>query len=216
MQDLTKAINRLNNTVQNLTVVIVVIAIGYVIYKTVWGRENERTFYERNQAWSTPQHFYDQLNEEFNFTLDPCCSKETAKCEKFYTEEDDGLSKSWKGETVFMNPPYGRAIKDWIYKAHNEWLLGATVVCLIPSRTDTRYWHDWIFPYYNAGLIEIRFLKGRLAFGTLEYWHSIWDQEFIDGKKNNLFGKYGKKNSAPFPSAVIVYKERKWTHDKIK
>lgn len=146
-------------------------------------------FSSEDQTWSTPQNFYDELNKEFNFTLDPCCTKETAKCKKFFTEEDDGLSKSWYGETVFMNPPYGREIKHWIKKAYDEFMGGGcTVVCLIPSRTDTQYWHNYIFPLYydGSGDVEIRFLKGRLKFGNA-------------------------KNSAPFPSAVIIYKEKDLT-----
>jgi site-specific DNA-methyltransferase (adenine-specific) len=138
-------------------------------------------FSSDDQTWTTPQKFYDQLNEEFNFTLDPCCSKESAKCDHYFTEEDDGLIQDWSDHVVFMNPPYGREIPQWIEKAHNEYLKGATVVCLIPSRTDTRYWHNWIFPLYYENKIEIRFLKGRLKFGNA-------------------------KTSAPFPSVVIVYK----------
>lgn len=138
-------------------------------------------FLSDTQTWETPKDFYDKLNNEFNFTLDPCCSKETAKCDKYFTKEDDGLSKDWSKDIVFMNPPYGREIKHWIKKAHDEFLKGATVVCLIPSRTDTKYWHEWIFPLYYKNKIEIRFLKGRLKFGNAT-------------------------NSAPFPSAVIVYR----------
>lgn len=130
-----------------------------------------------SNEWSTPQSFYDRLNKEFNFTLDPCSDGKNNKCDKFYTIEDDGLTQDWGGETVFMNPPYGRAIKDWVAKARSESEKGGTtVVALIPSRTDTRYWHDHIFGVAD----EIRFIKGRLKFG--------------DGR-----------NSAPFPSAVIVW-----------
>lgn len=77
-------------------------------------------FSSKTNEWATPQDFYDKLDKEFNFTLDPCSTKENAKCKKFYTKEDDGLSKSWEGETVFMNPPYGREIKYWIEKAYTE------------------------------------------------------------------------------------------------
>lgn len=132
----------------------------------------------KSNEWATPQCFYDRLEREFNFTLDPCSDGENAKCERFFTIEDDGLSQSWEGETVFMNPPYSREIPKWIEKAYLSSLLeGATVVCLIPSRTDTRYWHDFIFP----GADEIRFIKGRLKFG--------------DGS-----------NSAPFPSALVIFR----------
>ena len=140
-------------------------------------------FMSEDQTWETPIDFYNKLNEEFNFTLDPCCSIYTKKCDKFYTVEDDGLSKSWQGEIVFMNPPYGREIKHWIEKANKEYLKGdCTVVALVPSRTDTTYWHKYIFPLYYQGKIEIRFIKGRLKFGQAT-------------------------NSAPFPSALIIYKK---------
>ena len=131
----------------------------------------------KTNEWSTPQDFFDELDKEFNFTLDPCSTSENAKCAKYFTVEDDGLKQDWSNDVVFMNPPYGREIKHWIKKAYEESLNGATVVCLIPSRTDTTYWHDYIF----GKAYDIRFVRGRLKFG-------------------------GSKNSAPFPSAVIIYK----------
>ena len=137
-------------------------------------------FSSNNQTWATPQDFYDQLNQEFNFTLDPCCSHETAKCGHYFTEEENGLIQDWSDHVVFMNPPYGREIPDWIEKAHDEYIKGATVVCLIPARTDTKYWHKWIFPLYYEGKVKLRFIKGRLKFG-------------------------GHSNPAPFPSVVVVY-----------
>ena len=130
----------------------------------------------KSNEWATPQNLFDELNDEFNFTLDPCATDENAKCNKYFTIEDDGLSKDWSNEVVFMNPPYGREIKKWIKKAYEESLKGATVVCLIPARTDTTYWHDFIFDKAD----DIRFLRGRLKFGN-------------------------SKNSAPFPSAIVVY-----------
>ncbi|PTF10627.1 DNA N-6-adenine-methyltransferase [Staphylococcus devriesei] len=131
----------------------------------------------KSNEWATPQNLFDELNDEFNFTLDPCATDENAKCGKYFTIEDDGLSKDWSKDVVFMNPPYGREIKKWIKKAYEESLNGATVVCLIPARTDTTYWHDFIFDKAN----DIRFLRGRLKFGN-------------------------SKNSAPFPSAIVVYR----------
>ena len=83
--------------------------------------------------WSTPQDFFDKLNNKYHFTLDPCCTKESAKCKKYYTKEDDGLAQSWENEVVFMNPPYGKEIRHWIEKAYRESLRGAVVVCLIPA-----------------------------------------------------------------------------------
>ena len=117
-------------------------------------------FSSKDMTFATPQDFYDKLDAEFRFTLDPCCVPETAKCEKFYTPEDDGLSQDWAGERVFMNPPYGRAIKLWMKKAAEEAQRGTLVVCLVPARTDTAWWHD----YAMQG--EIRFIRGRLKFGN--------------------------------------------------
>lgn len=125
--------------------------------------------------WATPQSFFDALNREFSFTLDPCSTHENAKCEKHYTKEDDGLSQSWGGESVFCNPPYGRELPKWVKKCYDE-SRHADVVMLIPARTDTRWFHDYIY-----GKAEIRFIKGRLKFN--------------DGKQG-----------APFPSMVVVYR----------
>ena len=131
-------------------------------------------FSSKTDLWSTPQDFYDILDDEFNFTLDPCATHDNHKTDKYYTLEDNGLSKDWTGEVVFMNPPYGREIGKWVKKAKES---NATVVCLVPSRTDTRWWHDNVINDAS----EIRFIKGRLKFG-------------------------GQKNSAPFPSAVVVFR----------
>ena len=132
-------------------------------------------FSSQTVEWPTDQKVFDDLNTEFNFTLDPCCTKESAKCGRYFTKEDDGLSQSWDGHRVFMNPPYGREIGEWLKKAYISSQHGAVVVCLIPSRTDTKWWHDYVMKG------EIRFIKGRLKFG-------------------------GHKNSAPFPSAIVVFR----------
>ena len=135
-------------------------------------------FSSKSNDWETPADFYSQLDAEFGFTLDPCASQASAKCSSFYTADDDGLSKNWEGQTVFMNPPYGRKIGNWIQKAYEEGEKGNTrVVALIPARTDTKYWHN-----YCMKATEIRFVKGRLK-----------------------FGRGNAKNSAPFPSAVVVF-----------
>ena len=133
-------------------------------------------FSSKTDLWATPQNFFDRLDSEFNFTLDPCSDGNNNKCKRYFTKEDDGLVQDWSGETVFMNPPYGRVIGDWIKKAYKESLNGATVVCLIPSRTDTKYWHEYVMKAE-----EIRFVKGRLKFGD-------------------------SSNSAPFPSAVVIFR----------
>jgi phage N-6-adenine-methyltransferase len=111
--------------------------------------------------WATPQWFFDRLNKEFKFELDVCATDENAKCKRYFTERENGLLQKWEG-VVWMNPPYGREIDDWIEKAYTSAQDGATVVCLIPARTDTAWWHD----YCMYG--EIRFVRGRLRFGGAE------------------------------------------------
>jgi len=125
----------------------------------------------------TPQDFFDKLDKEFKFNLDPCALSGNAKCKNYFTPQEDGLKQAWnKYGAVYMNPPYGREITAWIQKAHEEAQKGATVVALLPARTDTRWFHEYIYGKY-----EIRFLKGRLKFN-------------------------GMKNSAPFPSMVVIFK----------
>ena len=137
----------------------------------------EVMFSSKTDLWYTPQVFYDELNKEFNFTLDPCASHENHKTDKYFTKEDDGLKQDWSNNVVFCNPPYGRVLKDWVKKASEEAKKdNTTVVMLIPARTDTKYFHEYI--YHKA---EIRFIKGRLKFG-------------------------GSKNAAPFPSMIVVFK----------
>lgn len=131
-------------------------------------------FSSATDLWATPQAFFDKLNSIHNFTLDVCATDENAKCKNYITEDEDGLSKEWHG-SVWMNPPYGREIGAWMRKAYESSVGGATVVCLVPARTDTAWWHD----YAMKG--EIDFIRGRLKFGNA-------------------------KNSAPFPSAVVVFK----------
>lgn len=108
--------------------------------------------------WETPQALFEELDSVYHFTLDPCSTHENAKCAKHFTKEEDGLSRSWAGEVVFVNPPYGRGIADWARKCHEE-AGGAIIVGLFPARTDTRWFHDHIY-----GIAQIEFLKGRLKF----------------------------------------------------
>ena len=119
---------------------------------------NNALFSSSSDEWPTPQWLFDALHAEFGFTLDPCATPANAKCRKFYTREHDGLAQDWTGNTVFMNPPYGRVIGRWVQKAHETCCAGNTVVCLLPARTDARWWHDHVMKG------EIRLLRGRLTF----------------------------------------------------
>lgn len=113
----------------------------------------------RTDEWETPQKVFDELDAEFHFTLDPCSTDQNAKCERHYTRAEDGLAKNWGGQRVFMNPPYGRQIGMWVRKAYEEAQKpGTLVVCLLPARTDTKWFHD----YCLKG--NVRFLRGRLHF----------------------------------------------------
>lgn len=134
---------------------------------------NDALFSSKTCEWETPQDFFDGLNAEFRFDLDVCATPENAKCSRYFTREIDGLKQNWDG-ICWMNPPYGREIGQWVKKAYESAQNGATVVCLLPARTDTAWWHE----YCMKG--KVRFIRGRLKFG-------------------------GAQNSAPFPSAVVVF-----------
>ena len=134
-------------------------------------------FTSTTDLWNTPQAFFDELNAEFHFTLDPCANDDNHKCDKYYTEQQDGLLQDWGGQIVFCNPPYGRAIGAWVKKCYEESRKPNTlVVMLIPARTDTSYFHDYI--YHKA---ELRFIRGRLHFNEAP-------------------------QGAPFPSMVVVFR----------
>lgn len=116
----------------------------------------------KSVEWATPPQLFDHFDVLYNFTLDAAASDENAKCAKYFTIEDDGLSQSWEGERVWLNPPYGVQLRDWIAKAYRESLRGAVTVMLIPVRSDTAAWHDYIFPH----AAEVQFLRGRVKFGN--------------------------------------------------
>lgn len=129
-------------------------------------------FSHKSNEWETPQQLFDELDREFDFELDPCATKDNAKCTLFFDKELDGLEMPWDEWRVFCNPPYGRQIGKWIKKGSESTGL---VVMLLPARTDTSWFHDYIL-----GKGEVRFLRGRLKFG-------------------------GSKNSAPFPSMIVIF-----------
>jgi phage N-6-adenine-methyltransferase len=139
-------------------------------------------FLSRTDDWATPQATFDALDAEFGFTTDVCASPENAKCRHYYDRSQDGLKQDWAG-VCWCNPPYGREIGRWLRRAYEASRAGATVVCLVPARTDTGWWHE----YAMRG--EVRFLRGRLTFG-------------------------GARNTAPFPSAVVVFRPCQETAQK--
>ena len=137
----------------------------------------EVMFSSKTDQWATPQEVFDQLDREFHFNLDPCADEQNHKCEKYFTAAENGLKQDWGGYRVFCNPPYGRALKDWVEKCYREGHKDNTlVVLLIPARTDTTYFHDFIL--HRA---EVRFIRGRLKFGD-------------------------SKTGAPFPSMVAIFR----------
>ena len=133
----------------------------------------------RSEEWPTPSSFFDTLNQEFGFTLDPCATRENAKCRHYFTKQQNGLEQDWGSHVVFCNPPYGKAMALWARKCFVASTQGATVVLLAHARTDTRWFHDWVY----GKACEIRFVKGRLKFGNA-------------------------KTSAPFPSLLAIYNQK--------
>ena len=143
---------------------------------------NRIVFSSYRMDWETPIEFFNKYDDIYKFTLDVCCLPETAKCNRFFTPTDDGLTQDWSKDVCWMNPPYGRSIGLWIKKAYEESLKGAIVVCLLPSRTDTNWWWN----YCMKGQIE--FIKGRLKF-----------------RGKNKEGTY-VNNNATFASAIVIFK----------
>jgi phage N-6-adenine-methyltransferase len=158
----------------------------YPDMRTKW-RENKRRSRQATQTqlkvyhrsltieWGTPQDFFDRLDAEFGFTLDVAAQPGNAKCARYFTPEDDGLSQPWEG-VCWMNPPYGRTIGDWVVKAYESAQAGAIVVCLLPVRTDTKWWQSYV-----VRAAEVRFVAGRITFA-------------------------GAANPAPFPNAVVIFR----------
>ncbi len=133
---------------------------------------NPGIFSSNRDDWETPKELFDELHREFRFTIDTCAHSQNKKLDRYWDKEIDGLSQDWSKERCWMNPPYGREIGKWIKKAAES---GGLVVALLPARTDTKWFHEYIL-----GKAEIRFLRGRLKFG-------------------------GSKNSAPFPSMIVIW-----------
>ena len=133
-------------------------------------------FSSETDLWATPPEVFASIAKRFGpFDLDVCAVADNAKCERYYSPEQDGLQQPWRGR-CWMNPPYGRGIGQWVRKAWEASVGGATVVCLLPARTDTRWWHEYIAPYAS----KIEFIRGRLRFG-------------------------GAENGTPFPSVIVLF-----------
>ncbi len=142
---------------------------------------NKSLLTSNKDDWCTPQAFFDKLDREFHFDLDAAASSNNAKCKHYFTKETDALSRPWNGN-VFCNPPYGREVIKWVKKASREAENGTTVIMLIAARTDTNFFHEYI---YNKPNVEIRFIKGRLKFTD----------------------EHGNGNDpAPFPSMVVIFR----------
>jgi phage N-6-adenine-methyltransferase len=131
-------------------------------------------FMSRKQDWTTPRPFFDYWNTRYNFTLDAAAEPHNALCDRYYTTEDDALTQDWEG-TVWVNPPYSAGIGKWVGKAYEEARKGATVIMLIPARTETRWWHTYVMQ-----AAEVVLIKGRMRFG-------------------------GSPINAPFPSCVVIF-----------
>lgn len=147
--------------------------------------------------WETPPEIFDPLNAEFDFDLDPCATKENSKCEMYFTIEKDGHHRPWAEsgyKCAFINPPYSK-LKFWIAKSAEESKRGMTCVMLIPARTDTKAWHSYIYDYDSRRFrhgVEVRFIPGRVTF---------WENG-----KPAVSNKTGKKQCAPFPSAIVIFR----------
>ena len=140
---------------------------------------NKTLFGSGKEDWETPQYLFDELNREFGFTLDPCAETKNAKCVKYYTPSEDGLAQDWTGEVIFCNPPYGHKQDKWIRKCYEHGASGGVAVMLLPARTDTARFHDFIL-----SKAEIRFIRGRLKF-------------------------VGAMYPAPFPSMLAIFRGKK-------
>ncbi|MDR0654532.1 MAG: phage N-6-adenine-methyltransferase [Synergistaceae bacterium] len=136
---------------------------------------NRAMFTSETDEWETPREFFDAVNAVYRFDLDVCATHANAKCGRHFTKEENGLTQKWSG-VCWMNPPYGREISLWVRKAYESSLgAGTIVVCLLPARTDTKWWHDYVIAHAE----RIRFIRGRLRFSG--------------------------KGPAPFPSALVVF-----------
>jgi phage N-6-adenine-methyltransferase len=153
-------------------------------------------FSSKNEKWETPASVISDLSTVFAWTLDVCASRPNV-CERYFSPDDDALTKTWHG-LCWMNPPYGRQIGRWMLKARTS---DATVVCLVPARTDTRWWQESI---RASALSLVVHIAGRLTFGSDAYWADYWNSLNEGGHAYNSKGEV-RKNAAPFPNAFMVF-----------
>ncbi len=164
-------------------------------------------FSHKSDEWETPDDLYQKLDSEFNFTLDPCATELNKKCEKFYTPEQNGLLQSWEGETVFINPPFSK-IKRWVEKAYVESkIFGVTCVMLLPARTDTWWFHTYI---YDVPDVEIRFIRRRLKFKGVTKTVVDFNFDVLDehGEPTAEYKEVPINDSAPFPSMIVIFRKK--------
>lgn len=140
--------------------------------------KRDALFSSLTDEWATPQELFNQLNDEFHFTVDVCASEENAKVNKYFTKDQDGLNQDWSDEIVWCNPPYGRTVTQWVRKAYEHFIGGGKAVLLLPARTDTRWFHEYVY-----GKAEIRFIKGRIKYGNAKW-------------------------NAPFPTMIVIYRKK--------
>jgi phage N-6-adenine-methyltransferase len=145
--------------------------------------KNAALFTSDRQDWETPPDLFKRYDDKYRFTLDVCATPENAKCREFISPEVNGLLWDWTEYRCWMNPPYGREIGQWVRKAYIESTKGAFVVALLPARTDTAWWHNWVIgPNPQHPYAQVEYLRGRIKF-------------------------VGAKSTAPFPNAIAVYGE---------
>lgn len=162
---------------------------------------NNALLSSRYSKWETPTDIVSQLSQVYDWDIDLCASRPNV-CEQFWSEEQNSLEQDWLGRgPCWMNPPYGRGIRAWMDKARHAAINSDfSCVSLVPSRTGSAWWQDNMW-----AATMIVYVRGRLTFGSDEYWKYLWTTPEIDGEENPLYGKDGTRYAAPFDSAFILW-----------